>query len=363
MSLSRVCIPRALRSISASSLQRLEAIYPGSPRSRGSTIFSRSNHVQPFAPGTLIRGDSGRDYEIEEVLSDRRFPGSRNPLLCVYRARAEEAKYIAKNLIKGEYQYQMDLQKSVSSSPNVRTVVDANQELDIFFYPFLNDNLLHISAKKLQVEARKNILRSALHGLVALHESSILHRDIKPNNILIDYEEGTGGDAVAKSVQIADLEDGVLVPPGKWLSGALSGNMLWRSPESWTRSHQNTASDVFSFGIVMIYVMRNEMVFLVPDDQLHAEDSWGYILWRHIAFFGDMDGFNGYMEFIGEGNPFDQRMNDIASSVLPKYWKPFDSWDDVDPIFGDLVMKMTRLDPRLRITAKEALDHPWFKPA
>lgn len=74
---------------------------------------------------------------------------------------------------------------------------------------------------------------------------------VKPNNILVDYEEGTNGDVIVKSIQISDLEDAVIVPSGKYLRGPLCGNQLWRSPESWARSRQNHASDVFSFGIVV----------------------------------------------------------------------------------------------------------------
>ncbi|KAI3322807.1 kinase-like protein [Xylariaceae sp. AK1471] len=320
--------------------------------------MSTTSHFneEPFAPGTLLKGDSGQVYEIEETLSDRR-----NPLLCVYRARAETTKYIVKNMIKGEFDYQMELQKLVSSNPNVRTVVDTNQEFEIFIYPFLIDDLLHFSQRKLAMEARKDILRSALRGLADLHGRDILHNDIKPNNVLIDYEGGTSSDITIKSVQISDLEDAVIVPPGKYLHGPLCGNQLWRSPESWARSRQNQASDMFSFGIVMIYVMLNEMVFLVSDDQLNVEDSWRYILRRQLSYFADKDGFNGFLQHIGEENPFYERVISLANDFPPgNRRQPFESWDHVDPIFRDLVVKMTRLDPALRITAREALNHPWF---
>ncbi|KAI1397079.1 kinase-like protein [Hypoxylon fuscum] len=264
-------------------------------------------------------------------------------------------------MIKGELEYQTELQKLVSSSPNVRTVVDTNHEFEIFIYPFLIGDLLRFSQRKLATEARKDILRSALRGLADLHERDILHNDIKPNNVLIDYEEGTNDDVIVKSVQISDLEDAVIVPPGKYLRGPLCGNQLWRSPESWARARQNHASDVFSFGIVMIYVMLNEMVFLVGNEQLHAEDSWRYILRRHLSYFADKDGFNGFLQHIGQENPFYERVIALANDFPPgNRRQPFETWEDVDPIFQDLAIKMTRLDPALRVTARDALGHPWF---
>ncbi|KAI0834728.1 kinase-like protein [Hypoxylon sp. FL0890] len=360
MFLSSSLIPRVSRNISISPLLIRRTVPMTTRTSLCSTISttpatSRFNE-EPFAPGTLLKGDSGRVYEIEEILSDRR-----NPLLCVYRARAETVKFIVKNMIKGESEYQMELQKLVSSSPNVRTVVDTNREFEIFIYPFLIGDLLSFSQRTLAPEARKDILRSALRGLADLHERNILHNDIKPNNVLIDYEEGTNGDVTVKSVQISDLEDAVIVPPGKYLRGPLCGNQLWRSPESWARSRQNHASDVFSFGIMMIYVMLNEMVFLVSNDQLNAEDSWRYILRRHLSYFADRDGFNGFLQHIGEENPFYERVIALANDFPPGNGRqPFEAWKDVDLVFKDLVVKMTRLDPALRITARDALGHPWF---
>ncbi|KAI1102121.1 kinase-like protein [Jackrogersella minutella] len=282
---------------------------------------------EPFTPGTLLEGDSGRVFEIEEILSDRR-----NPLLCVFRARSETVKYIVKNMIQGELKDQMELQKLVSSCPNVRPVVDTNREFELFIYPFLIGDLLQFSQRKLSTEARKDILRSALH--------------IKPNNILIDYEEGTNGDTVVKGVQISDLEVTVIIPPKKYLK---------------TRSHQNQESDIFSFGIVMIYVMLNEMGFLVRNDQLKAEDSWRYILRRHLSYFADEDGFNGFLQHIGEENPFYERVIALANDFDPETSRQsFEARGDIDPIFKDLFIKMMRLDPALRNMAWDALGHPWL---
>lgn len=68
---------------------------------------------------------------------------------------------------------------------------------------------------------------------------------------MVNYDKDATGQMSINSVQISDLEDTVIVPPGKWLRGPLCGNAIWRSPESWCRARQNQASDIFSFGIVV----------------------------------------------------------------------------------------------------------------
>lgn len=111
----------------------------------------------------------------------------------------------------------------------------------------------------------------------------------------------------------------------------------------------------------MIYVMANEMVFRVSDSELTSEDSWSHILTRHISYFGDEDGLEGVLEHRGDQNPFYDRLIGLASSFgseNPR--KPFQRWAYVEPDLRDLVSKMTNLDPRKRITARDALQHQWF---
>ncbi|KAH9206891.1 serine/threonine protein kinase [Leptodontidium sp. 2 PMI_412] len=247
-------------------------------------------------------------------------------------------------MIPGEYEYQKDLQGSLSSCPHLRTMVDGVPGPDFFIYPFLETNLLQFSQNKLSDATRKDILKN-----------------IKPDNILLDYEIKDAAFHV-KRVQIADLEDSVILPDGKHLKNTMCGNQLWRSPESWARAAQGTPSDIFSFGIVSLYVMLNDMVLRASNGELAASDAWRWVLRRQISFFAKEEEFKGLLKWIGEENPFSERLITLAGSFdfseNPR--KPFEYWEFVDASFRDLIGKMTALDPGKRITAKDALMHSWF---
>ncbi|KAH7370625.1 hypothetical protein BKA65DRAFT_387541, partial [Rhexocercosporidium sp. MPI-PUGE-AT-0058] len=98
------------------------------------------------------------------------------------------------------------------------------------------------------------------------------------------------------------------------------------------------------------------------NDELAASDAWRWVLSRQISFFAKEEEFKGLLKWIGEENPFFERLITLAGSfdfsANPR--KPFEHWEFVDASFRDLVGRMTALDPVKRITAKDALMHPWF---
>ncbi|KAH6854076.1 kinase-like domain-containing protein [Chaetomium sp. MPI-CAGE-AT-0009] len=309
------------------------------------------------SPGSTLQGNSGRVYKIEQILSQRR-----EPLLCVYRASAEGKTFILKDIVRGDFEYQTSLQQHLSSSPYLRVFVDTIPDRAMFVYDFLASDLLKFARHRLPTEARKSILRDVLMGLGELHDRRIIHTDIKPSNILIDYGETPNKEVAVTQVRISDLEDSVLLDPDKSLKGCLCGNEFWRSPESWARAKQNLPSDVYSFGIMAIYIMDGEMVFAVSDEELNGDMAWWHVLRRHISYFADEEGFQGLLEHIGQENPFFERLISLAGDFGPgNPMEPFARWHYVDADFRDLIQKMTNLDPNRRISARKALEHPWFR--
>ncbi|KAI0910475.1 hypothetical protein F4823DRAFT_366539 [Ustulina deusta] len=86
-----------------------------------------------------------------------------------------------------------------------------------------------------------------------------------------------------------------------------------------------------------------------------------------IPCFASGDRLNGFLPAHRRREPvlrvYDSNREWVIPRILPLATAdshPSESWDDVGPISRDLVVKMTRLDLALRITAREALDPPWF---
>ncbi|KAI0818037.1 kinase-like protein [Xylaria sp. FL0064] len=317
---------------------------------------------QPLPRGLQLKSSLDKYYVIDEVLSERPAAGR---IWCVYRATHEGKQFILKDIIPGDFDYIISLQKHVEHSPHVRIAVDSIPERHMFVFPYLEKGLLHVDTAALSSVAKKAIIRDALTGLADLHDEHIIHTDIKPTNIMMDSFKQQNGEIEWCNVQITDLEAAVILPPkAKGLTDRLSGNHFWRSPEAWARGIQNTPSDIYSFAVVAIFAWTGSMVFF-SDKANHAspEEQAKLILCRHLSFFAsDEEDFEGFIAYHGgEDNPFVERIKELCKTFTKEKPRlPFGRWQQVDPQFRDLVCKMTCMDPLRRITARKALQHPWF---
>jgi serine/threonine protein kinase len=109
-------------------------------------------------------------------------------------------------------------------------------------------------------------------------------------------------------------------------------------------------------------------VIFGPDDDFQRNLAQGALpgvirLQRQVSYFGDSEGINGLLKHISD--------DDMNCQVLRMLWdgrseedipyRPFSEWPDVgDAAFKDLIRGLTNLDPAKRITACQALEHPWF---
>ncbi|MGZ3450569.1 MAG: protein kinase domain-containing protein [Polyangiales bacterium] len=119
-----------------------------------------------------------------------------------------------------------------------------------------------------------SVLRQVAEGLAALHEQGVIHRDLKPGNVLVDAR----GHAKISDFGIASLRE-VIDPlaathapdtlPQKsdplTLAGAMLGTPLFMAPELWRGADRaDAASDVFSFGLVAYVALTGKYPYPGP---------------------------------------------------------------------------------------------------
>ena len=114
-----------------------------------------------------------------------------------------------------------------------------------------------LQVNKLSSEDIFNILGQLCDALEYAHQRGIIHRDIKPDNILID-REGQAKIAdfgLAKLGQSSEVRDKTLT-----MSGVMMGTMNYMAPEQMENSSEvDSRADLFSTGVLLYEMLTGEL--------------------------------------------------------------------------------------------------------
>src|SRR5574338_927237 len=107
------------------------------------------------------------------------------------------------------------------------------------------------------VEDVERLLRQIAGALDYAHRQGVVHRDIKPDNILLDRE----GHALLADFGIVKLLEGT--PSGSQLTvtGGLVGTPAYMSPEQAQGLAIDSRSDIYSLGVVVYEMLTGKQPF------------------------------------------------------------------------------------------------------
>jgi len=165
---------------------------------------------------------------------------------------------------------------SALNHPHICTIYDTG-ECD--GRPFLSMELIEgqtlaaLAGRPLPPTEAARLIGQAAKALAAAHAAGVLHRDIKPENLMLR------GDGILKVVDFglarqlpSDSPVGP-VPPGATTDpGTRIGTVLYMSPEQARAEPLDTATDIFSLGVVLYELATGEHPFHANNvfDILHA---------------------------------------------------------------------------------------------
>ena len=106
------------------------------------------------------------------------------------------------------------------------------------------------------------VARQAVRGLAVAHTQGIVHRDIKPDNIMILPPDVDDGHERVKVVDfgIAKLKD-MVAAKTLTQSGRMIGTVYYMSPEQCAAEHLDSRSDVYSLGAVLYELLSGSPPF------------------------------------------------------------------------------------------------------
>src|ERR1700676_875143 len=108
---------------------------------------------------------------------------------------------------------------------------------------------------RLGVDETLAILEQCLAGLGAAHRSGLVHRDVKPGNVLLEAESGRALVADFGLVKVANAESGVTA------TGAVMGTVDYIPPEQARGQEVDGRSDLYSVGVMAYRMLSGRLPF------------------------------------------------------------------------------------------------------
>ena len=182
----------------------------------------------------------------------------------------------------------------------------------------------------------KSFAFQLLRGIAFCHDNRILHRDLKPQNLLINSKG---------QLKLADfgLARAFGIPVNTFSNEVVT---LWyRAPDVLLGSRTyNTTIDIWSIGCIIAEMFTGRALFpgTTNEDQLQK-------IFRVMGTPSERT-WPGVSQFPEYKSDFPVYPPQDLRHVVPR----------IDPYGLDLLRCMLRLQPDLRISAVDALRHPWF---
>lgn len=186
----------------------------------------------------------------------------------VYKAMDRKLnRYVAIKVLKPEFssdksfvaKFQAEARAAAGlSHPNIVSVYDVAEENGAYF--IVMEIIEGITLKqyiekkgKLTIKEATSIAIQVATGIEAAHQNNIIHRDIKPQNIIISKDG---------KVKIADFGIAKAISANtNTISSNVMGSVHYSSPEQSRGGYLDAKSDIYSLGIVMFEMVTGSVPF------------------------------------------------------------------------------------------------------
>ena len=239
------------------------------------TLFARAT-IERMTSETLPQGTVLSDrYRIEAFLAE-------GGMALVYRAHdLRLERDVAIKIVKDEFANQPDYLEAFLNEaklaakvnhPNLVNVFDQGVDGD-FDYLVMElvegKTLRDVLAKfgKIEPSRALDVIASVLAGLSALHRAGIIHRDVKPENIILANDG---------RIKVTDFGLARPLTTDQNSSAPLLGTVAYISPEALRGHRLDARSDLYAVGVVLFELLTGQQPFQGADSKavarMHLQD-------------------------------------------------------------------------------------------
>ncbi len=210
-----------------------------------------------LAPGTIL----GTRYEIIQLLGQ-------GGMGAVYKATDRELKrFVALKVIRPElaarpeilerFKQELILARQVTHKNVIRIFdlgeADGIKYITMEYIEGQDLKSLVVEKGKLGYEETVRIIEQVCLALEAAHGEGVVHRDLKPQNIMLDKQGRVSvmDFGIARSTEMGGMTQ----------TGALLGTPEYMSPEQVMGEHVDARSDLFTLGVILYQLLTGNMPY------------------------------------------------------------------------------------------------------
>ena len=193
----------------------------------------------------LGRGGMGEVYRVEQIE-----PVRRTVALKLLRGQALDPRRKAHFEIERQVLAQM-------RHPAIAQIHDADTTPDgqpFFVMEFIDGQPItaYCDARALPLRARLALFIEVCEGVQHAHQKGVIHRDLKPGNLLVDDSEGRARPKI--------IDFGIATAAARAGTGEIAGTPDYMSPEQAAGDQVvlDTRSDVYSLGVVLCELLSGQ---------------------------------------------------------------------------------------------------------
>ena len=286
-------------------------------RSNSTAIAINNNNIVQLSTGTPLD-----NYKIEEKLGEGAFG-------AVFRVKHKDIGVDrAMKKLTGKDQKDKEKEKEILNEIEMLKSLDHPNIVKVFEFYNTNDGYYIITEYCKEGELFDRIMESApfneaaaaylmyqiLSAVFYCHNLNIIHRDMKPENILIEHEDK---ETNFFNIKIIDFGTAKITDKSS-NENKIVGSTLYIAPEVLKGSY-NEKCDVWSVGVIMYICLCGKPPFEGEDDEV------------------------------------------IQKIMKGRYDKTSEAWLKLSEEAKDLLKHLLDLNTKTRVTAQKALTHKWFK--
>ncbi|KAL1959794.1 hypothetical protein VTO42DRAFT_939 [Malbranchea cinnamomea] len=162
-----------------------------------------------------------------------------------------------------------------------------------------------------------DLIRATLSAVAYLHDHGIVHRDLKPENLLFRTPEDNA------DLLIADFGLSRIMDEEQFhVLTTTCGTPGYMAPEIFKKTGHGKPVDIWAIGVITYFLLC------------------------------------GYTPFDRDSN-----LEEMQAILVADYsFTPLEYWRNVSQTAREFIKRCLTVDPQARITAHEALQHPWISP-